>query len=148
MNSRSNRSPYDFSVPFGDPPGWRHPQGPARTPHARAGTGHHQVLRHRLVESWSLELCHTRQTSTLTLALLFMCNPTDMPNSERWLFWEDYFVHIFTRMDRGLISAHMCSYQCWLASWVNDPETRCYFPEQGRRDPRVRQQLMSWAVMQ
>ena len=61
-----------------------------------------------------------------------------MPNSERWLYWEDYFTRIFTRMDRGLISAHMCSYQCFLASAVGDPETRCYFPEQGPRDPRVR----------
>lgn len=71
------------------------------------------------------------------LALLSMYT-TDMPNSERWLFWEDYFVRIFTRIHRGLISAHMCSYQCWLASFVGDPETRCYFPEQGPRDSRVR----------
>lgn len=42
-----------------------------------------------------------------------------MPNSARWLYWEDYFTRIFTRMDRGLISSHMCSYQCFLASvWV------------------------------
>lgn len=62
-----------------------------------------------------------------------------MPNTEGWQYWEDYFVHIFTRMDRGLISSHMCSYQCLLASWVGDPETRCYFPNQpGPRDPRVR----------
>lgn len=59
-----------------------------------------------------------------------------MPNSERWLHWEDYFTRPFSRMDRGLISSHVCSYQCYLASAVGDPETRCYFPEQGPRDPR------------
>ena len=55
-----------------------------------------------------------------------------MPNTAKWLYYEDFAFHP-DRMDRGLIVSHMCSYTCFTSSAVPGSESRCYFPEQGPR---------------
>ena len=78
-----------------------------------------------------------------TGTIVFYANA--LPNAEIWLYYEDYFAYPITRLDRGMISTHTCSYICWLASAVGDPEDRCYFPNRGitSKDPLVGRQHTS-----
>lgn len=71
------------------------------------------------------EATMTNDDSAYTYAVLGGAvdfTPEEMPNSETWRLRSDV-----TSLRYSPVASHVCSYACWLADAVGDPQDSCVF---------------------
>jgi pimeloyl-ACP methyl ester carboxylesterase len=60
----------------------------------------------------------------------------DMPNPNRWLMMSNiYLSDAIVPSIKSTIANHICSYLCWTAKGLGDPEDRCFFPADDKTIP-------------